>query len=55
MTPTLHSRHQYIENNTGSCTTITMKYDSSTSFINNSNDDELEEDDGMCKRSILDL
>jgi hypothetical protein len=55
MTPTLHSRHQYIENNTGSCTAITMKYDSSTSFINNSNDDELEEDDGMCKRSILDF
>ena len=54
MTPALHCRHQYIENNIGSYSSMTMKYDSSTNFINNSNDDELEKDDEMCKRSSLD-
>ncbi|CAF4583930.1 unnamed protein product, partial [Rotaria sp. Silwood2] len=45
MTPILTFRHEYLENNTDSCSTITMKNYSSTTLVDNNNDDELEDND----------
>jgi hypothetical protein len=55
MTPTLLSRHQYAEHNTGSCMTITMKNTSSTNLLENNNDYNSEKNDQMCKKYIADL
>ncbi|CAF3067108.1 unnamed protein product [Rotaria sp. Silwood2] len=45
MTPILTFRHEYLENNTDSCSTITMSNYSSTTLVDNNNDDELEDND----------
>jgi len=47
MTPTLICRHHYLENKTDLSTIITMKNNTSTTFIN---DDESEKNDQMRKR-----
>ncbi|CAF2910503.1 unnamed protein product [Rotaria sp. Silwood2] len=55
MTPILTFRHEYLENNTDSCSTITMKNYSSTTLVDNNNDDELEDNDQIRKKFIFDL
>ncbi|CAF4910890.1 unnamed protein product [Rotaria sp. Silwood1] len=56
MTPILSFRHQYLENNTDSCSTITMKNDSSTVLTDDiNNDDESENNDQISPLQPLGL